>query len=187
MSKLLTEKEVERIQVECVFGLGGGELHIPHPRFPDEWDGSIRYWYEGPPEYYEAELRHLGDEEYRTAIQDCMYGQPDVPVGWKLIAQFRSSGERECWWCRPGTDWDKSEDQAQTPGGTNTGYRGDPKCQLCEGSGYVYLGDGMCELVYRRILCPICGEEIHLDGKTTDGRLIGSCGDAFSQEQWESE
>ena len=28
-------------------------------------------------------------------------------------------------------------------------------------------------------LCPICGERIELDGKTTDGRLIGSCGDAF--------
>lgn len=27
--------------------------------------------------------------------------------------------------------------------------------------------------------CPICGERITVTGRTTDGRLIGSCGDAF--------
>lgn len=34
-------------------------------------------------------------------------------------------------------------------------------------------------------LCPICGERISLTGRTTDGRLIGSCGDAFTREQWD--
>jgi hypothetical protein len=29
------------------------------------------------------------------------------------------------------------------------------------------------------ITCPICGEYINLLGRTTDDRLIGSCGDAF--------
>jgi len=33
-------------------------------------------------------------------------------------------------------------------------------------------------------LCPICGEEIYITGRTKDGRLIGSCGDAFTDEQW---
>lgn len=33
-------------------------------------------------------------------------------------------------------------------------------------------------------LCPICGEKITLTGNTTDGRLIGSCGDAFSVDRW---
>lgn len=28
-------------------------------------------------------------------------------------------------------------------------------------------------------LCPVCGQRIRITGKTTDGRLIGSCGDAF--------
>ena len=28
-------------------------------------------------------------------------------------------------------------------------------------------------------LCPVCGESITLDGRTKDGRTIGSCGDAF--------
>jgi len=34
--------------------------------------------------------------------------------------------------------------------------------------------------------CPICGEHVTLTGETTDGRLIGSCGDAFTREQWEA-
>lgn len=33
-------------------------------------------------------------------------------------------------------------------------------------------------------LCPICGAAIRLIGETTDGRLIGSCRDAFTEEQW---
>ncbi len=33
-------------------------------------------------------------------------------------------------------------------------------------------------------LCPICGERVQLTGRTTDDRLIGSCGDAFTDEQW---
>ncbi len=36
-------------------------------------------------------------------------------------------------------------------------------------------------------LCPICGQSIHLTGRvTTNDRLIGSCGDAFTVEQWEA-
>lgn len=33
-------------------------------------------------------------------------------------------------------------------------------------------------------LCPICGEKIHLSGRTKDNRYIGSCQDAFTLEQW---
>jgi len=33
-------------------------------------------------------------------------------------------------------------------------------------------------------ICPICGEIVHIIGKTKDGRLIGSCMDAFTEEQW---
>lgn len=33
-------------------------------------------------------------------------------------------------------------------------------------------------------LCPICGESITIDGKTTDGRIIGSCKDTFSIQRW---
>jgi hypothetical protein len=34
-------------------------------------------------------------------------------------------------------------------------------------------------------ICPICGDHITIDGRTTHGNLIGSCGDSFSQESWE--
>ena len=33
-------------------------------------------------------------------------------------------------------------------------------------------------------LCPICGAEVFITGRTTDGRLVGSCKDAFTQAQW---
>lgn len=33
-------------------------------------------------------------------------------------------------------------------------------------------------------LCPICGERIRVKGMTIDGRLIGSCRDAFTKKQW---
>lgn len=33
-------------------------------------------------------------------------------------------------------------------------------------------------------LCPVCGQVVHITGRTQDGRLIGSCGDAFTDEQW---
>jgi len=40
----------------------------------------------------------------------------------------------------------------------------------------VFIGD--------RGLCPICGEEVEITGYTTDGRLVGSCGDAFALATW---
>ena len=34
-------------------------------------------------------------------------------------------------------------------------------------------------------LCPICGECVRLTGRyTANGRLIGTCGDAFTLRQW---
>ena len=35
----------------------------------------------------------------------------------------------------------------------------------------------------QRGLCPVCGE-LSLDGNTTDGRYIATCGDAFMPRQW---
>ena len=127
--------DLERERVACVFGLGGGELHEPHPDFPDEWDGTDRvtYWYEGPPDYA-MELRH-DDAEVRTAILDCLFGFPEPPEGWKRVAAFSSSGERECWWCGDGTCNEAERDA----------------CKLCEGDGLIYLGDGWHEVVYRRV------------------------------------
>jgi len=33
-------------------------------------------------------------------------------------------------------------------------------------------------------LCPVCGERVAITGIATDGRLIGSCRDAFTAERW---
>ena len=124
--------DIERERVACVFGLGGGELHVADERFPDAWDGSegIAYWYEGVPEYA-SELRHL--DEARTAIICSLFGDPEPPTDWEQAASFSSSGEAACWWCGDGTG--------------NEEHR--PGCKLCEGDGLVYLGDGWCEVVYR--------------------------------------
>lgn len=122
-----TEQELERIEIENVFCLGGGELAT------EEWEG-FRYWYEGAPEYA-TEYTHDFDHTYRTVLADCMFGAPDAPDGWEQVASYASSGEADCWWCGEGTG---NEDQRKD-------------CPLCEGGGYVYIGDGWAEVVFREI------------------------------------
>ena len=148
---MMTEQQVEREQVQNVFGLGGGELA------DDAWDGVSLYWYEGPPEYATADgldgLDLDDDSEYRTALVCCLFGAPPAPDGWSVAGSYTTSGEADCWWCGPGTDWDGSDEQDRVRGETattNTHYRGKVDCPLCEGDGWVYLGDGWAEVVYRR-------------------------------------
>lgn len=82
----MNAEEVRRRRVEIVLGLTGGELHEPHPDFPDPWDGEWMWWYEGKPGYAEDlpaqedcpdcggtycdDCNHSGaiDAEYRTGI-----------------------------------------------------------------------------------------------------------------------
>ena len=133
---------IERARIECVFGLGGGELHEPHPDFRDSegWDDVIAHWYEGVPEY----ATELGDlEDARTAILNCMFGVPDPPPGWQVVASFSSSGEAECWWCAGGADGG-----AAAGAGNGTGHQQKrAECPLCEGDGIIYIGDGWREVV----------------------------------------
>jgi len=148
----LTEIDIERERMACAFCLGGGELHEPHPDFPDEWDGTIAYWYEGTPEYA---TEYRDEHDCRTALMSVSAGLPSPPDGWELLGTHTASGEAECWWCGPGTGWDGSDEQvlaehhAEMP--TPTGYRGDPKCKLCGGDGHVYLGGGWAEVVFARL------------------------------------
>lgn len=125
----MKDMNLDRERIACVFGLGGGELHEPHPEFSDEWDGVIEYWYEGVPSYA-SELRHL--DGARTAILDCLCGPPEPPPGWKQVASYSSSGEADCWWCGEGT---------------GNGHQCDT-CGVCEGDRFVYMGDGWFEVVY---------------------------------------
>ena len=134
--------DLERERVACVFGLGGGEMHVADDRFPDSegWDGpsGIAYWYDGVPEY--VTLDELGldlDDDVRTAILCCLFGHPTPPKGWQQVASYSSSGEAACWWCGTG-----NED------GGEVAVDG---CKVCEGHGAVYLGDGWAEVVYRRV------------------------------------
>ena len=136
--------DLERERVACVFGLGGGELHVADERFPDSegWDGpsGIAYWYDGVPEY--VTLDELGldlDDDVRTALLCCIFGHPAPPAGWTQVTTYSSSGERECCWCGPGTG-NEDDDGGEAQG-----------CKLCENDGYLYLGDGWCEVVYRRV------------------------------------
>lgn len=155
-----TTIDLDRERMACIFALGGGELHEPNPKFPDEWDGQIAFWYDGPPDYAE-ELKDADrvkcsackgrgsmadeecldceghghrDHEVRTALLNCLFGTPQPPPGWERIASFTSSGEASCWWCGDGT-------------GNEQARKG---CQLCEGDGYVFIGDGWAEVVFRR-------------------------------------
>lgn len=154
----MSDQDLERERIACVFGLGSGELHEPHPDAPDEWDGQITYWYDGTPDYAELKdvncvecpCKGLGDDrgdcdrcegyglidlEVRTAIIDCLWGERDPPSGWERIASFTSSGEASCWWCGEGTGNEEERED----------------CELCESDGLIYLGEGWCEVVYRRI------------------------------------
>lgn len=128
--------DLERERIACVFGLGGGELHQADDRWPDEWDGVIEHWYEGVPDYVSLDELSLDlDDEVRTAILDVMFGLPEPPPGWRFVASYSSSGEAACWWCGDGTGNEEARDG----------------CTLCDGDGYLYLGDGWAEVVYVRI------------------------------------
>lgn len=142
---MMDEKAIERAQIECVFSLGGGELHVPHPEFQDEWDGIFAYWYDGYPEYVSSDDNDWYEQldrthVFRTAIVCELFGQAKTPEGWERVGSFTSSGEREC-------SWRTAEDLEYE------------RCPLCEekiknkkhpDEGFVYLGDGWYEVVYRQ-------------------------------------
>jgi len=64
-----------------------------------------------------------------------------------------------------------------------------PYCKTCgDYLSQIELVEGSCancKAVYVDFnLCPICGEKIQITGETKDGRIIGSCKDAFTMEQF---
>lgn len=48
----------------------------------------------------------------------------------------------------------------------------------------VHFLHGGTPLLPRTGLCPACGKQVSLHGITQDGRLIGSCRDAFTVAKW---
>lgn len=128
----LTEAEKEHASVEAVFGLTGGELNdSPCPL--DGGGRTYRYWYDGPPEYAAGDYR---DERRRLiTVAACeLYGSVEAPSGWERINTFSTSGETSCPWCGDGTGNEEGRED----------------CLLCEGDGYVYIGDGWREIVFAK-------------------------------------
>jgi hypothetical protein len=188
----LSAAEIEKEQVEQVFMLGGGELnHEPwtvkvpepgltsHPTYRPARGARMQsetfpYWYEGPPEYAEEFRGYRHEGTYRTVVADCLYGLPPVAVAdrdgvWKRVAEFRSSGEREC-------PWEGVDDIPTVMGrhgrqGTKVlkAHTNDGKeCSLCsanvgEAHGYVFLGEGWYEIVYQLIEQPAYAESPEWD------------------------
>lgn len=138
---------IERQCVEEVFCLGGGELYDTAWEAVDV-DGEPapqRYWYCDPPEYAGADFDDKHTAEYRTVVCCCLFGMPDEELfyrgrKWTRVGSYTSSGEAEC---RAGQDGD-GVDHAVT----------DERCPHCaeakgDAHGYIYLGDGWAEVVYR--------------------------------------
>lgn len=129
--------DLERDQVAHVFGETGGDLQ------DESWVATelatglswiFHYWTEFVPEYAASDFDDGAD--YRTVIRDNLFGEPptDLEGGWHKVATFASSGESEC------------------PAGAGT--PSPTPCPLCEAPagiehGYVYIGDGWAEVVYR--------------------------------------
>lgn len=119
-----------KASIEAVFALGGGELE-------DECfeEGGVTYlwWFEGVPEY--AAREHREDRRRLVTVIACeIFGEAKAPEGWERVRAFRSSGETSCPWCGDGTG---NEDCRSA-------------CELCEGDGLVYLGEGWSEVVFAR-------------------------------------
>jgi hypothetical protein len=138
--------QVARQQVEQVFGLTGGELSDAAWLVLDEagTERAYAYWYEGPPEWAAHDFADRYDADYRTVIGCCLFGAPPATIEddagtWTRVAGFVNSGEAECPWSQA----DDCDARAQRP------------CELCataegEAHGHIYLGDGWCEVVYKR-------------------------------------
>ncbi len=132
-------RDIEREEVEIVFGLTGGELS-------DRPWAVFRHWYEGPPAYHKEDLPEEG--MYRTAVTCALYRTlpkelEDGRAVYKLEQSFEGSGEAPC----PGSDEGDgrvAENQCNTHG----------RCWYCderiyEPHSFVYIGPGWVEAVYR--------------------------------------
>ena len=136
-----TPEQIEREQVEWVFGLTGGEL-ADEPWRPLGADGTawvFPYWHDGVPEYAEADFDDVYEATYRTVV--CDDTLPDVVIdaddgaSWQLVKFYSNYGETEC-----------PRRQADDPAD------GLP-CDLCgedDEHGVIYFSDRWGETVYKQ-------------------------------------
>jgi hypothetical protein len=180
---------MERMQVEEVFRLGGGELedkswgYLAQSTYHDGSlfeptgrtseahliHGAFRYHYDGVPDYVAGELEAAHpSRDLRTVVYCALFGMPttfyDAKDGsrWERVAFYGSSGETEC---------------------PTHGETADEDCQLCEAPkgekhSMIYLGDGWGEAVYMRATPRI---EFELIDHGCDGaQYFPGCGVAFT-------
>jgi hypothetical protein len=163
----------ERAQVAEVFSLTGGELEetawVPtYPRTVSDfqydpragahvWTGRVEatsftftYWYQGTPDYsFDEPWNSVPDQTCRTVCEQELYGMAPETVTddegtWKVVARYTTSGEREC----PGQQCDPRGNESD---GINREATDCPYCEAAPGEehGYIYIGDGWAEIVYR--------------------------------------
>jgi hypothetical protein len=143
------EEDAERQQVEWLFRLTGGELN------DEPWNGFM-YNYDGVPEYATGDFDDSFDHEYHTVVSCFLYGSApervvDASGIWLLQQMYLSSGETEC----PLRDLDhEDEEVAYEHRQKQFDLPRIERCFLCDEArgdehGYIYLGDGWGEAVYR--------------------------------------
>jgi hypothetical protein len=181
------EQRYERMQVEHVFGLTGGELEdkpltfIAPTKFDGEQPRTWRYHYDGPPEWAAREDfpdHNERDVWYFTLIEIGVSYESYAPewvrfedgTTYYRMCQYVHSGETECTW---NVDDDGNEGARVGEGCT----KGLHECPMCgekagEEHGYIYLGDST-ETVYKRAIiscdaCQITAAECDADNPMCD-------------------
>lgn len=192
-----SEADIEREQVEWVFGLTGGELEDkPWEPFAPSTEGekdctwalgmgglgyassreTFAYHYDGVPDYCgrrEYDDLYANGVEYRTVVYCCLFGSPPEHVVdggqlWTRVASYTTSGETECPERQEGGEVEEDE------------------CPLCgadhgEEHSYIYIGEGWSEVVYRAEVhyCEECSNELTLPGP----RACADCNTELAAEQ----
>jgi len=180
------ESAIERMQVEEIYSLGGGELEDAPLPYTDEngraW--AFRYHFDGVPEWCASDFKpHDGGQvDFFTAIRI------DDPCGWSpeevtladgkryfRIAVLGPAGERECPMGPSG--WGEKTVGAGTATEDPDGFISCPYCEAKEGEehGYIYLGTGS-EVVYKHVdvECHGCGCT-RIDAANPEGGDVFAC------------
>jgi hypothetical protein len=212
MAIKLTDAEIERTQVEQVFGLTGGELS-------DESWGGYAWNYDSVPEWacddFPRDVRYGAGGNYRTVI---VTGGGFLPTpkavievdgqAWDLVKTYGNSGETACCFedgsgvkvtrehCRLVRTFPKNRKSLGYNPKDMTAYRAEcPYCEarIGEKHGYIYVGESY-EAVYQKraplyeIKAPVNGKwekagEVRMDpDDLTDWDIVQAIGKVLGKD-----